>query len=839
MKAIKLKRFFVSLTALVVALIVAVFVAGVRGADGSLSASAVEEKPRFVLSSNPVRLNKSDPYREFTITIRVEGVENYPGGIYGANILLTPADASLLDFVDFIESKDIEQSKLLINDSAYKEGENVVIEAYSSNLISEDFTAGGFTFKLKESVKDIPDSITFNFEDNDSCDSIGDRLYMDGGSFTIEYANEEELEDNNDLSALRLTAGSTTLINGTDIDQHVQNPISYADRGNLRLTADRAGKNSSIKVTYTNTQALIITLVSERVEDLHGQSLGDMPFGERVLEITVTSETGKEKVYKITFTLEAPVAEKLNTLNSLSISVGGKVVLDGTDDEQTVPTVAYADRDKVTVSATRYGAASTVKVVDSSNGNKTLVSERKEHLVNESLEELSVGSHTLLITVTSEAGKSKVYTVSLRVAQENVPQISVTSDIAQLTKSDAHREFTLTVKIEGVDKVQGGLYGANVIITPVDAASLEFVRFVASTDNVQSALGEGDSEYKEGENVVLMADMRSDFITEDFTVGGFTFRLKEGVTELPSSIDFIYSDNGTSDSTGVPLYMAGGVFTLEIASDAIEKPVLSVTENAYSGSVQNFAPAGMAELVAENKVKLYAVSASGEETEVGIDAFSQTNAGSYEIVARPVDGYSWAGASGSAAQTYSFTINKAKINAVSAEEGKLPLFTSDSYKNSLDNVVTYKYYSDAECTQEVSTSDIEAGKSYYLKAVLQDGAEANFAFDDGEVTQVYVSSGFAYTPVAENSGLSTGAIVGIVIGVIAALAIIAVIVFIILKKKKDGNGGSSRGSRGSSSRGSSAGHGSSHGSSGHGSSSHGSAGHGSSHGSAGHGTHHR
>lgn len=831
MKAIRLKRFFVLLTALVAALAVAVFAAGVRGADGSLSASAEEEKPRIMLSSSPVRLNKSDPYREFTVTIRADGVENFPGGLLTATVILTPADASMLDFVDFIESKDIEQSAILQGVDAYKPGQNVVVEAYSTNPVTEDFTVGGFIFKLKDSVTDIPDSITFYYEDNGFTDMTGEPLQLDSGSFTIEYANEEELEDVNDLSELRLTAGSSTLVSGTDAEQTVPTPIPYTDKGNLRLTATRVGASSSIKVTYLDSQGLIVTLVSERVEDLHGQSLGDLPFGERVLEITVTSEAGKEKTYKITFIIETPVYEKLNTLNTLSVSVGGKVVLDGTDDEQTVPTVAYADRDKVTISATRYGAASTIKVVDGSNGNKTLVSEVKDHLVNASLEELSVGSHTILITVTAQDGKSKVYTVELRVAQENVPQISVTSDIAQLTKGDAHREFTLTVKIAGVEKVQGGMMTASVTLTPDCASMLDFVGFIKSTDVDESQLLDSS------EGIVAMeAMMNSVMATEDFTVGSFKFKLKDSVTDIPDAVTFIYEDSGATDATGDPIYLAGGAFVMKIASNPIEKPVLSGTEKTYNGNAQNFAPEGMAELVAENKVKLYAVSASGEETEVGIDAFSRTDAGQYEIVARPVDGYCWEGASSSAAQTYSFTINKAKINAISAEEGKLPLFTSDTYKDSLASVVKYKYYSDEACTQEVSPSDVEAGKSYYLKAVLEDGAEANFAFDEGEATQVYVSSGFAYTPKAD--GLSGGAIAGIVVGSVGGVGLLSFLIFFIIKKLKEDKGGSSRGGASRGTR-SSSGHGSSRGSAGHGSSSHGSSGHGSSHGGAGHGTHRR
>ncbi|MDE6302245.1 MAG: hypothetical protein K2M36_01470, partial [Clostridia bacterium] len=602
MRASKLKRFSVVAATIVIALLIAVFAVSVCGANGTYTANAAEVKPRIALSSSPVRLNKADPYREFTVTVRIEGVENFPGGMMAANVVLTPEEKDILDFVDFVESTDVEQSAIMPNDQAYKEGENVVMEAIGlSKPMTEDFTVGGYTFKLKDSIKEIPDSITFSYEDNGSGDSIGDALYLEGGFFTIEFAEEDELEAINELSALSLTVGGMTLASGTDAEQTVQDSILYADRGSLRLNATRVGASSSIKVVYMDTKGLIVTLISERVEDISAQSLGELPFGEYVIEIIVTSEAGKERTYTITFTIDKPIFEAINTLDSLSISVDGRVVLDGTDDEQTAATIAYADRDKVAISASRRGAASTIKVLDGTK-NTTLVKEKKENLADESLGELSVGTHRILINVTSEAGVSKIYTVVLRIARESIPKIVVTSNPAELTIGDAHREFTLTVRIEDVANVSDGMLSANVVLTPADASVLDFVKFVASTDVEQSAIMPNNPAYIEGENVVLEA-LSSTPIKKDFIIGSYTFKLKDSVTDIPKSITFTYDDNGASDSTGEPLYLASGAFTLYIGVNPIAKPVLTVNEISYNGSAQSFVPAGMAELVSENKVK--------------------------------------------------------------------------------------------------------------------------------------------------------------------------------------------------------------------------------------------
>lgn len=825
MKAVKLKRFFLWVVVLTAAIIVSAFVASISGVRNSDFAAAAEEKPKIVLSSNPAHLNKADPYQEFTVTVRIEDVAKVAGGMYGGNVLITPTEAGILDFVRFVESSDVAQSKLW-GESKHNEEISVQMEGINGNhvALTEDFNVGSYVFKLKESVTDIPDFISFTYQDM-SCAGFNPpvRLYLAGGTFTINYVEPEQLEDVNTLSALTISAGNEVKFSGTGANQTISTPISYNDRGNLTISATREGAASTIKVVDSVGNA---TLVSERTEDLDGYDLGTLAAGNHTLTVTVTSEAGNSRTYVVAFTIaeeetenpdnpddpyipdipddpDPDEPEDIDTLGALWVSVGNTTVLSGTDASQTVSApIAYNDRGNIKLTVYRDGEKSTVKVVGikmKGNGSavvsgseRTLIGERESDLYYQSLGTFDAGRHKLEITVKSEAGTTRTYTVFIKISVENV-RIVLSATPSQLSKSNPYREFTVTARMEGVSSVSGGVFAGTVLITPAVEGILDFVEFVPSTDVAQSKLLAA-SQDREGKNVLIEGG-NGPALTEDFTIGSYTFRLKSGITNVPNSITFNYEDRLSTSIIGVVLYLESGTFTVNItdAPDeviSITKPVATVTQYGYSGRAQDFTPEGMEELVSSGKVELFAVAANGAETAVSIDAFTQTNAGSYQIVARPAAGFCWEGASGTAAQTYSFTVNKAPIAAIpAAEEGKLPMFRSDSYQGSLEDVVTYKYYSDEACEHEVAPSDLKSGKSYFFKAVLKEGAEANFAFDPGAVTQVYVSSGSSFIPEIEKTGPSTGVIVGIAVGVAVALGAVCVIVLVILKKKKGGKEG--------------------------------------------------
>lgn len=133
-------------------------------------------------------------------------------------------------------------------------------------------------------------------------------------------------------------------------------------------------------------------------------------------------------------------------------------------------------------------------------------------------------------------------------AKAQAPVITMRSSPVFLTKSNPYREFTITVRLEGISDALpgGGLYGAEIRLTPTQAELLEFVRLVPSTDVLQSATTR-NSQHKEGKFIDFDAGNNGiSPVTEDFDVGGYTFRLKQGV-EIPDSLEFVCEDLACAD----------------------------------------------------------------------------------------------------------------------------------------------------------------------------------------------------------------------------------------------------------------------------------------------------
>jgi hypothetical protein len=615
MKTLKLKNFvtgFVLVLALVASMLVTVF-SGIGNQTNVVAAAS----PKIVLSSNPAQLVKNDPYKEFTITARIEGVSAVSGGMYAGDVKITPKQASSLDFVKFVASKDVSQSATIIQ-SQHLQGIDVVMEGTNNGApaITQDFDIGSFTFKLKQGTA-VPDKLEFDYENFDSSSMAGDLVELDSGTFTLNF---RELDTTNTLSALSISIGSTKLINGTEDSQTVAEEISYGDRSNLKISATRAGAASKIKVVDSVGNK---TLVSERAGDLANQTLGTLEAGEHTLSITVTAESGAQKTYTVQFTIAQPsTSAKLNTL---TLTAGGETIDLGFNPEKFSYEIFVLDTvSKITVAATA--------------DNNVTVDGAKEY-------DIPAAGTTITITVTPQSGTAGTYTIKV-------------------------------------------------------------VKLIAVAKPLANGNAEGD----------------------------------------------------------------------------------------YSGEPIDFTPGNMAELVSANKVKLFSVTSARAEEEVGINAFKPTDAGSYKVIARLNDGFYWQGTDGDTAPAeYAFEVNKAVVKATGAasslETGKLPTFTSDSYKGSFDGVVAYKYYSDAACTQEVAAGALTAGTTYYVKAVLSESAAANFEFDSGEVTQTYVGTGFAYEmPKSSGNGSgSTLVIAGLpywVWIIIAAAVLLLVILMIVLLVKR-------------------------------------------------------
>lgn len=166
--------------------------------------------------------------------------------------------------------------------------------------------------------------------------------------------------------------------------------------------------------------------------------------------------------------------------------------------------------------------------------------------------------------------------------------------------------------------------------------------------------------------------------------------------------------------------------------DPIIKPSVTLPSvgGTYTGGAQSFLPNGLQALVESGKVKLYAVDAQGNETEVGLDYFTQTNAGKYKIVAKINGNYYWDGTNYDKSNLeYEFEIAKAKVTPVWKEDSKgNPAASLPAGFEGIDSPFDYVYY-DAD-GNEISASELKGGSSYTVGVKLKDEFAGNFELTD-------------------------------------------------------------------------------------------------------------
>lgn len=166
--------------------------------------------------------------------------------------------------------------------------------------------------------------------------------------------------------------------------------------------------------------------------------------------------------------------------------------------------------------------------------------------------------------------------------------------------------------------------------------------------------------------------------------------------------------------------------------DPIIKPSVTLPSagGTYTGGAQSFLPNGLQALVESGKVKLYAVDSDGNETEVGLDCFTQTNAGKYKIVAKINGNYYWDGTNYDKSNLeYEFEIAKAKVTPVWKEDSKgNPVANLPAGFEGIDSPFDYVYY-DAD-GNEIPASELKGGSSYTVGVKLKDEFAGNFELTD-------------------------------------------------------------------------------------------------------------
>lgn len=262
---------------------------------------------------------------EFTVMF---GIEGNSGTIGGAEIVITPLDDNV--------SIGTAANNYVAGDtwSAANAGARIagtnnihVLGTDDAGITKSSFRHGGYKFTYNGTPSG---GISFNVALVTICDDLGSPMPVRYNGATLAPSKDytqanltvtpRAVETANTLSALTLAVGSENIISGVGDDQTASKTIAYADRGNVKISATRAGARSKIKVVDSVGNK---TLVSERTTDLSGSPLGTLEAGEHTLTVTVTSESGAVKTYTIKFTVDEPPAVPLAKPTISGSTAGG------------------------------------------------------------------------------------------------------------------------------------------------------------------------------------------------------------------------------------------------------------------------------------------------------------------------------------------------------------------------------------------------------------------------------------------------------------------------------------------------------------------------------------
>ena len=148
-----------------------------------------------------------------------------------------------------------------------------------------------------------------------------------------------------------------------------------------------------------------------------------------------------------------------------------------------------------------------------------------------------------------------------------------------------------------------------------------------------------------------------------------------------------------------------------------------VMETTFNGVAQKLMPSGMEELLNNGRLKLYAVDEEGNETEVGGEYFSPTNAGKYKVIARINGNFKWKDSKDKSDLIFEFEVKKAQVKAEWDTSGKEPVLkVPEEYAG----YVEYEYRD--ETGKVLTKEELKSGKNYTVTAKVKNDQKGNVEF---------------------------------------------------------------------------------------------------------------
>lgn len=154
--------------------------AGVYEQASAAMATPIKGVITYTARAFPGTMPADSPYRTFTIHVYCNGAANVPDGLYGTEVQVGPEKPELVDFVEFVPSTQVSASR----ETRYSDHNLGIIDVEaaggtSTPAINYDFYVGGFRYKLKDSVTNIPDELVF--------------YVVNMGTMSYLYANEYDV----------------------------------------------------------------------------------------------------------------------------------------------------------------------------------------------------------------------------------------------------------------------------------------------------------------------------------------------------------------------------------------------------------------------------------------------------------------------------------------------------------------------------------------------------------------------------------------------------------------------------------------------------------------------
>lgn len=241
-----------------------------------------------------------------------------------------------------------------------------------------------FTFKTNNVASDT--AATFSYTVSGVLDKNADYYNLSGTSGTMPITIHVP-STNNNLSSLSLSSGNLS-------------PVFNPNTTNYTATVN------SDTVTINGE-------VQDSASTVSGLGLKELVYGENIFNITVKSESGTEKIYKLT--IDRPDNRSSDaTLKSLTVS-NTSIKFDGKD----------------SYTATVENKVSEVIIDAIANSSKATIANTGTHKLN-------VGNNNIKLVVTSEKGTTKTYTINI--TRKEAPKQNDTKKEESNTKLEESKE---------------------------------------------------------------------------------------------------------------------------------------------------------------------------------------------------------------------------------------------------------------------------------------------------------------------------------------------------------------------------------------------------------------